>query len=246
MPAARGTLRRNQTVRVEEQILHRAIEPDLLHPGHAIVERVDSRVERIEVEDVAGRHIGAGDVDRGCGRAVCHPKHIGRAAAIDHRIGDERCDDLGAKRMGLDVRRIGSGHLARKIAEELIVERLVGGDATGEEIDLEGDLGEGEEDAELGSGQRQSRLLTLDQRRIVGKRLDLAIEEPAPFEILHQAALEAEILEAPALGERDGESLLIVVAKDEARRPRRSSRPAAGRAASCRAARRGLPGQGRS
>ena len=48
----------------DEQILHRAVEGDLLHSGHAIVERIDRRIERLQPEDIAGGDKGAGDIDR--------------------------------------------------------------------------------------------------------------------------------------------------------------------------------------
>ena len=97
-----STLRRNQTMPVEQQILHRGVEIELHLAGDPVVERVDLGVERGHAIAVAHGGEGRGDCGgRGAG-LVGDAHDQRRPAAIDHRIGELRRDDFAAQPMMLE------------------------------------------------------------------------------------------------------------------------------------------------
>ncbi len=150
-----------------------------------------------------------------------------RAAAIDHRIGELGGDDLAPQPVRLQRVRVTLGHLLREIAVQLAAEIGIVRHVAVEQFAVERQLGVGEQHRELGPRQRRVALAPLGERHLVRQVLDGAVEFAALLEDVHQPLLEAEVLQAAPLRQRERQRLLVVVAQHQPRRPRRSSRRAA-------------------
>ncbi len=141
----------------------------------------------------------------------------GGAAAVDHRVGELGGDDLAAQPVLLE--RVGEalGDRGRKIAQQLAPEIGIVRHRRVEQLGVERELGIGEQHRELRPGQRLRAPPALGELDVVGQELDRAVELAAGLEDLHQALLEAEVLEPAPLGERERQRLLVVVAQHEPR-----------------------------
>ena len=107
---------------VEQQVLHGGIERKLQRARHLVVERVDLVVERRHAVAVAHRGESKCDRLRAGAGLVGDPHHQRRTAAIDHRVGELRGDDLAAQAVRCQRLRETSLISLREIAAELAAE----------------------------------------------------------------------------------------------------------------------------
>ena len=139
---------------VEQQVLHGGVELELHLAGDLAVERVDLLVERRHVVAVAHRGEGEGDRRRRRAGLIGDPHHERRPAAVDHRVGKLRRDDLAPQPVLLQ--RVGEflrdqlREIAAELAAEIGIVRHVGI----EQIGVERELGVGQQHRQLRPRQR--------------------------------------------------------------------------------------------
>ena len=92
--------------------------------------------------------------------------------------------------------------------------RLVG-NAAGDDIGDQHDLGIGEQHADLGPRQRLAARLAFGQRQRARQRLDGAVEQAAPLQRRHEAGLVRQVGEAALAHQRKRQRLLVVVGEHE-------------------------------
>ena len=117
--------------------------------------------------------------------------------------------------MRLQRVRIALGHLLRKIAAQLAAEIGIVRHVRVEQFAVERQFRVGEQHRQLRPRQRRIALAALAERHLVGQVLDRAVELAALLEDVHQALLEAEVLQAAPLRQRERQSLLVVVAQHQ-------------------------------
>ena len=105
------------------------------------------------------------------------------------------------------------GKIAAQLAAEIGIVRHV----RLQQFVVERELGVGQQHRQLRPRERLRAPSPLGDLHIVGKELDRAIELAGGFQRLHQALLEAEVLQPAPLGKRDRERLQIIVAQDQRR-----------------------------
>ena len=94
----------------KQQILNGGVEAELHLPVDAVVERIDRVVQPLKAVGFVDRHKGHDDGGHIGIRLVDQAHDAGRAAAIDHRVGEIGRDDLPPQAM---VFRPQSGNLSR-------------------------------------------------------------------------------------------------------------------------------------
>ena len=139
------------------------------------------------------------------------------AAAVDHRIGQLRGDDLAPQPMRVQRVVVALRHFLGEIALQLAPEIGIVRHARVEQFVVERELGIGEQHREFRPGQRQVALAPFGDRQFVGQEFHRAVELAVLFQRLHQALLEAEVLQPAPLRQRKRQRLLIVVAQHQAR-----------------------------
>src|SRR6202035_6124339 len=77
-------------------------------------------------------------------------------------------------------------------------------------------LGVGEQYRELWARKRLRTAAALGKLHVVGQIFDRAVKQPACFQGLDETLLEAEILHAAPLGERQRQRLQVIVAQHQA------------------------------
>ena len=92
--------------------------------------------------------------------------------------------------------------------------RLVG-NAAGDDVGEQHDLGIGEQHADLGARQRLAARLALGQRQRVRQRLDGTVEQAARLQRRHEASLVRQVGEAALAHQRKRQRLLVVVGEHE-------------------------------
>ena len=89
------------------------------------------------------------------------------------------------------------------------------GNAAGNDVGDQHDLGIGEQHADLGAGQRLAARLALGQRQRVRQRLDGTVELAARLQRSHEASLVGQVGEAALAHQRQRQRLLVVVGEHE-------------------------------
>ena len=202
---------------VEQQILHRGVKAELHVARHLVVERVDLGVELDHAVTVAHAGKGGGD-GRGARAGLVGDAHDERgAAAVDHRIGELRGDDLAPQ--PVLMQRVGEalGHFLGEIAVELAPQIRIVRHRAVEQFAVERQLGVGEQHRKLRPRQRFIPFAPLGKRHLVGQEFDRAVELAVHFQRLHQALLEAQILQPAPLRQRERQRLLVIVAQHQPR-----------------------------
>src|SRR5438128_1056262 len=133
---------------------------------------------------------------------IADPHREGRPAAVDHRVGKLRRDDLAPQTVPLEGVGVTLDQLFGEIARQLAPEIRIVRHARIEQIRIERELGVGEQDGKLGPCQALTTLAPFTDLHVVGEVFHAAIEQSAPFKRLHQPLLEAEILQAAPLRQR--------------------------------------------
>ena len=108
-------------------------------------------------------------------------------------------------------------HFFREITPELAAQIRIVRHRAVEQFVVERKLGIGEQHRELRPCQRHVALAPFRNCQLVGQEFNAAVELAAHFKRLHQALLEAEVLEAAPLRQRERERLLVVVAQNQLR-----------------------------
>ena len=108
---------------------------------------------------------------------------------------------------------IGFLHFFREIADQFPGQIIIVGHAGMDQIVKQGDLGIGKQHADLGAAQGAALLRPFRHGDVVRQQFNLAVQEIAGFQALHQTLLMGEGLHFSRFAERDREGLEIVVAQ---------------------------------
>ncbi len=184
---------------VEQQILHGGVEIELGLARHFVVERVDLAVERDQIVAVAHRRESRGDRRRQRAGLVGDAHDQRGAAAVDHRIGELRGDDLAPQAMRVQRVVVAFRHFLGEITFQLAPEIRIVRHVRVEQFAVERELGISQQHREFRPRQRQVALAPLGDRDLVRQEFHRAVEMPALFQRLHQPLLEAEVLQPAPL-----------------------------------------------
>ena len=161
--------------------------------------------------------VRAHDLGSGCAGFLREAERERRAGPVHETVHECRGDDLPrewvhpyAFEEALPQR---GGEVAHEIGDEL---GLVG-QRRHEQLLLEGDLGVGEQDCELGDGQAEARIPAARDRLVVGQPFDRAVEVLVLFERAHEARVDVFHLRRLHLRVVECPVLAVVVAEYEGR-----------------------------
>ena len=155
--------------------------------GDLAIQGVRRGPEARKVEAVAGEVGCLDDLGRRGAGGVDHSLHEPGSAAVDHLVGQHRRDDLAMQPVAFYIGGKGLLHLGREIALQHVREIGLIRQGAVQQIVEQGNLGVGEQHADLRTGQRLASLIALRQFHIVRQALDRAVEMALGFQNGHQA-----------------------------------------------------------
>ena len=207
----------NQTIRLDEQVLHLGVEAELALPGDR---RRPARRWRGSAPSARRR--------RGSPRRPWRWSRASAPVSSTRRVtrdGPPRLTMMLASAVAMISRRrrwpfTASGNrsrrAAREVALQLAVEIGVVRHGARQERVVERELGVGEQHGVFRPGQALAPAHPLGERRVVGQELDAAVEAALRLQGLHRSAWRSRSRRRPpALGERERQGLQLVVAQDE-------------------------------
>ena len=179
-PGGKGDIAQEPDGAAPQQVLQLDVKIELATAADLVVERIDEPVQRHEIEAVARQRIGAGDLGHPeAGQLLQPPYEIG-PAAIDQMLATTRAMISRRSRWPpISAAGYFFAHAAREIVDEVALEMRLVGNAAGNDVGDQHDLGIGQQHADLGARQRLAARLALGERQRVGQRLDGTVEQAA-------------------------------------------------------------------
>ena len=189
----------------EELDPHRFGKPGLLDLLPQLVE-----IEQALGDEECGNHL----LERGA-FLLGHVESDARAEAVDEPVCDLGGDDLVAQAVGADRVRMGLAHRLRERREQLRLHQRIVGKLQLLGRVLEDQLGDRQNDGELGPGQAAVLLDAPQQLLARLQALDLAVEPSRGFEQLDRPNVRGKRRRPARLGDRQGERLQAIVLEDD-------------------------------
>ena len=188
-----------------------------LHLGgrrHHVVQRPDGVPHPVHVEDrardgVREHHPG----QRGAG-LLRQPEQAGHAGDVHGAVGQDRRDDLPPQRVAGDRRGEPLAQRSREVVDQQTLEGRVVGQPGVQHLVPGLELGVGEQDRQLRTGQRLAVAPPLGQLAVVGQRLHAAQQPARALQAADEPLVRVE--QAARGGHLDGQGrvLRVVVAED--------------------------------